>query len=185
VTDTSAPRVEAEFVWDPKEYGRVVQHLTRDKLGSRGWRLAFVLGGGWLTWTLGRIIYSAVATGDLGRGLAAILPWLLFVSFLIWAIRWGGGWMAARRAMKLDPRVDRLHRHVIDHEGIHVDTGSGSMSLPWTGMERVAETEEHFLWYWHAEMALYTPKRALTEAGVDAARDLILLHAADRARLQP
>ena len=112
-----------------------------------------------------------------------MLPWVLFGLFWMWIYRGGGGKWAARKAMKVDPRVDRLQRHIIDDEGLHADTGSGSISLPWSGMSQVAETDQHFLWYWHAQNANYTPKAALTDAQIEVLRELILTHAPERAQL--
>ena len=183
---TGAPdgRIEAEFIWEPKEHAAVVAHLWRERMRAPGWRLAAVLLGAWLVWTAGRALLQAAETGEWTNMLISMIPWILFGLIWVWIYAGGMGLLAARRAMKLDTRVDRLQRHVIDGEGIQVDTGSGAISLPWSGMSRIAETEDLFLWYWHAQAAHYTPKRALTDTQVIATRTLVRSHAADRAELR-
>ena len=74
--------------------------------------------------------------------------------------------------------------NVIDAEGVAVDTSAGRSFLPWSGMPRVAETEECFLWYWHKGAVQYTPKRVLSPEQLATVRRVVRLHGPDEASLR-
>ena len=181
MTNEDVEDVVAEFIWDPQEYGAIVTHLSHEQMRSPRWRIVMLVVGVMMVWSLTQLASTWLNIGNHPGLLLGLIPWTLFGLFWFWILRGGGGGhLAARRAMKIDPRVDRLQRHVISADGISVDTGTGSMALPWSGMSKVAETDTHFLWYWTPQTAHYTPKHVLTETQVEATRDLIRLHAPDR-----
>jgi hypothetical protein len=165
--------VEARFDWRADEYAEVIQHLNREKLRSRGWRVAIGVAGVVVAWQL---IQAAVYSDDIVTGVVTAVPWIVLVVFWAWALIRGTGWLAARRARKLDSRVANEQLHRIDSEGVFVDTGAGTATLPWSGMTRAEELPRFFLWYWHAEGAHYTPKRVLSDAQLQRVRDLIGRH---------
>jgi len=169
--------VEVDFVWDQAEFARVTQDLFQRHLAS-GRGLYFAIFFGTLVFIFfGQFAYRAWLEEGPSMVLIGGAPWILILSLWAWYFWRGAGWLAARRAAKLEPRTDRLQKHQIDDIGIHMDTGAGSSSLPWTGAVRILETSDHFLWFWNAQHAHFTPKRVMTAGQVAVVRQLISLHA--------
>ena len=161
--------VEARFDWSADEFVEVMQHLSRERLRSRGWRMLLGLAGVVVAWQL----FQALFSDDIVSGAVTALPWIVLIVFWTWALTRGTAWLAARRVKKLDPRVTGQQLHRIDREGLFADAGGGTVLLPWSEMSRTVETPSFFLWYRHGKVAQYTPKRALSEADIERVRALV------------
>ena len=161
-----AGAVEARVDWRAEEFVEVMQHLSRERLRSRGWRMLLGLAGVVVAWQL----FQALFSDDIVSGAVIALPWIVLIVFWTWALTRGTAWLAARRVRKLDPRVTGQQLHRIDREGFFAETGAGTVSLPWSEISRTVETPSFFLWYRQGKVAQYTPKRALSEADIERVR---------------
>lgn len=137
--------VTATFRWDRREHARVAQRLFLDRLRSPllGIPIAAVLVFWALLVTLD--VWRAVTTGSLlpiWESAVLILLGLAVVLLLAFGFGRLQAWILARS----DPRLSQPMTNTIDAQGVAVDTNAGRSFLPWSGMPRVVETDECFLW---------------------------------------
>lgn len=158
------------FDWRFQEHARISTFLFRDLYRGIVWRVL-----GWTLVALVTLLFLFAAfIGELAVLLLKLAPWLL--QLLIWwvLVRSGIGWLLAWRIRRLDPNVSHPHIHTIAQSGLKVQLHTADMELRWSGMFKVRELPDFFLFYYSKRSAYYLPKRSIGDPKViDQVRVLI------------
>lgn len=147
------------FDWQPKEHAQVVNLLQRELFQSGVWRLLkwFVLvvfGFGVVTVTVG-LLTGAITTA------LQLAPWVVLIALWI-AFFWQmTGRLQARAVRRNDPNVAHPFTYALDENGLHMSMKTTDLQLRWSGMAKVRETPELFLFYYNKRCAYFLPKRAI------------------------
>ena len=147
------------FDWRPSEHARVTSVLVREQFGSGVWRV--------LKWVVvGIVIVAAlvtVATVALGDWRSAFLvgPLALVVGVMVAAFAPITGWLRAWQVRSLDPNVGHPITETLDDVGVHVALHTINVDFKWSGMHKVRETTEAFMFYYNRRSAYFLPKRCL------------------------
>ena len=78
-----------------------------------------------------------------------------------------------RKSAERDPSLKGLLERRLDGVGYHSKGNDIAFDLPWHGVLRCVETQEFLLFFYFKNVALYLPKRALSEDQLFAARAIV------------
>lgn len=166
------PAVAVSFMWDRKEYQRLVRQVNRH--AKKHPLLRFV--------TVAAIVMVTVSTllpalfGD-WRSVAASVPWALAVILFFTTITLAVPWMVARSYARQHPCVSQPFTVELADAELRTTCAHADVRVQWSGMRRAVETREFFLFYVTDACAHYLPKRALASpAELERARELVLRH---------
>jgi hypothetical protein len=169
---TESPPVSASFIWDPKEYRRLLRDVTRHATLP------------WLYRHAAALVYAAAAlsvllpllTGN-STGVRSYLPWALIVVVWVTLFRLGMPRAAVRNYPKQHPCVAKPFHVALTNEGVQMRCDHSDVLVRWSGIQKAVETREFFLFYVTGRCAHYLPTRALDGPdAVAAARSFILRH---------
>ena len=175
VPQPSPTHVTVRFDWTAEEHARALgleatlrpfSRTLRRVLRSLPW---LVLGGTVLLW--GLTDASGFSAG------VTMLPWFLLAIFW-WSL---GTWAPQLITWKLKRRlVARAEERTVSDAGLDVAGGLDATFVPWTGVERVVETDEFFLFTCGPSRNHYIPKRTLSSAELAQVRSLVSLRGPSR-----
>ena len=173
----TSDRLEFRFLWNAAEHRqfyRLVQRDVRRRRGLRAWTTPF--------WVLVLAFSVAVGTGAFhGPPLQSALeaaPYLLIIALWIALVAWGLPHLSARA-------YERGHAACIPHDQVRVITPDGieahcvtsDVKIRWSGISRVVETTESFLFFTTPNCAIQLPKRAAPDGEQLRALRAAVVHA--------
>ena len=110
---------------------------------------------------------TVVAIGSLflgdRDGFARLFPLLVLVSVLSFGFPKLTGWIHAWSVGRSDPAVGYPLTHSWDETGVHISTAVANIELKWTGLHKIRETPDMFMFYYSTRLAYYLPKRAIPQ----------------------
>jgi hypothetical protein len=162
------------WTWAARDHARVSNLLLREKFGTWYWRLA-----GWLTILLivASMVIAVLFTRDRPAALLSLTPWLILIALWLSFARWGSGWLQAWGAKRLDPNIAHPFEHILAEDALHIHAHTANTELKWSGVYKVTELPDLFLFYYNKRCAYYLPKRAFTSPDqVHAVRAFLRAH---------
>ena len=84
------------------------------------------------------------------------------------------------RAIEADPHSAEIQEVEVSDGGLTFSCEHARSELTWSGVRRVQETSDHYLFVCGALGACTVPKRAMSNADDDELRNLIRMHSPDR-----
>jgi YcxB-like protein len=151
------------FRWTPSDHARVTSLLVREQFSSGVWRV--------LKWGVVGVVVLAglvtVASIVMGQG-RSVLPLgtlTLVVGSMVAAFGQLTGWIRAWQVRSLDPNVKHPITQTLDDVGVHVLLRTANIDLKWTGIHKVRETADMFLFYYNRRWAYFLPKRCIETVG--------------------
>ena len=158
-----------EYDWNRAEHARAVRWLTWERM-RRPW-LRVLRGFVYLVVAVSLLIAGfSWSTGDRGGAVVTALLALSVLALTLWfpaVVAMLHTWRVART----DPNIGHPMRFSFDEDGLLVRCETAETRLHWTGMPRVAESPEFFLFFYSPVLAYYLPKRAVQDP--DALRKTI------------
>lgn len=147
------------FDWNIKEHAHVTTLLMHEKFSTGIWRIVKWIVVGIII--LGTVL--AVSLFLLGDTASAIelAPWLIAAGVLVIPFYKITGWIRAWQIQRSDPNIAHPFIQTLDEEGFHISMHTINVDLIWTGMHKVRETPDLFLFYYSKHTAYYLPKRLL------------------------
>jgi hypothetical protein len=158
------------FDWHAKDHASCIQTITRET-----YRRGFARLMKWCVYAVLAVasvlfIVSTVA-GDFETA-GAFVPWILLLIFWIVFIGTFIGRIQAWSARRQDPNIAHPFTYTFSDEGFHVSMKSTDVDQRWSGLDKVRETDNLFMFYYTPRCAYYLPKRVLEgDAQVDSFRD--------------
>lgn len=169
--------VAATYLWDAAEYRRWFrenERHSRPRIIPRVMAVVTVL-------LIAMMIGLSAWLGEWSPQVIALVPTLTFLL----AFRWFGlPFMAARVFARQVPDARHPLQTVVSPQGVRVNTATATGEVAWTGLEKVVETPEFFLFFIADRNSRYLPKRALNGAdGLARVRELVRRHGPPRHEL--
>ena len=154
------------FDWRPKEHARVTSLLLSEQVARGIGRV--------LKWAIAAfLVFAAVVTaataisGDLTSTLQ-LGPLVIIVAVLTSKFPEITGRLQAWRVGRSDPNVGHPIVHAFGPLGLRVGMRTVDAELKWSGMHKVRETSDMFLFYYSKRLAYYLPKRVVETPEVAA-----------------
>lgn len=158
--------IRIEFDWDPGGHATALNWMNRRTGAARVMNLLIAL------FLVFRVMIPVVRDPTPVQ-IAGAIPWAAFGAAAWWFFSSGVGWLAARRLAKVDPHRTGPQVQRVGSQGLSIDWGMGELSVPWSGISKLVETDKYFFWYVNPETAEYTPKEALRTEEAEMLRQLI------------
>jgi hypothetical protein len=170
---TESPPLSASFMWDRREYRRLLRDVTRHA------KLPWVYrhSGALLLAAAALAVLVSLLTGN-PAAVRSFFPWALILAMWSALFRVALPHLAARNYGKQHPCVANPFHVALTNEGVQTRCDHSDVLVRWSGVQKAVETREFFLFYVSARCAHYLPLRALDGPdAVAAARTFILHHA--------
>lgn len=175
--------LEYHFRWSAAEHRAFYRALQREA-NRRGARRFIVPGalGLFAVVAIVAILGSDLSTATVALTLA---PYVLL--FLLWIalLKWGLAYLSAhayRRAHAACIPHDQIR--VVSEEGLEARCVTSTVKVRWSGIARIVETPDHFLFFTTPSCAIQLPKQAVTDGvGLEQLREILRAHVGERAEL--
>ena len=153
-------RFEFRFRWDKSEHQRFYRALQREV--RRGSRIRWSLNAwfGFIAFVGLQGLFSARSSADIGP---AVVP-LAMVGGWLALDRWALAYLSTRSYERDHARcIPNDQVRVLDGDGITARCTTSNASVHWSGIVKIRETPDFFLFFTTPNCAIHLPKRAVAD----------------------
>jgi hypothetical protein len=154
------------FDWRRKEHARVTSLLLTEQVERGIGRILKFAIAAFLVFAA-VVTAAAAISGDMTSTLQ-LGPLVIIVAVLTSRSPAITGWLQAFRVGRSDPNVGHPLVHTFSPVGLRVGMHTVDTELKWSGMHKVRETPDMFLFYYSKRLAYYLPKRVVEPPEVAA-----------------
>ncbi|SRR6266566_4898164 len=174
-------RHQYTFRWTFDDHMRAQRQVMRHMIGGTWLKILPGLAAALLL----IVVIALIVAGPTSRSEAffTALPYVLILALIVFMMRWGSPWLAARRTQRDDPAVRGDFTHSVGDHAFTIEAAGSKVELTWDHIRQVVETPDFFLYYYRPKWAYFTPKRAIPPADLPSLRAALRSHLGTRVRL--